>query len=330
MPLHLDHRPQTWDEIAGKDNLDNARRLSKLLASSPEEVPHSYLFCGPPGCGKTTLARITARELGCSDGDYIEMDSAQFRGIETVRSLRQHAQLAPSTGPCRVWLIDECHRLTTDAQEGLLKLLEDTPKHVFLLLATTEPEMLKETLRSRCHRFDVFRLNIYEMIKFLKKAIRREGQDVPKNVLSIIAKSAYGSPRKGLIGLEQVLSVPEEEYLKAAKSIGTEGIESEIRELCQGLIKGKGWKAISEVLSKLENKEDAEKVRRAVLGYAHRVLVGGDSYEAYITLESFQRPTWDMGGWPAITFSCYKVFVEIGTTGEKKRRRKVNEKEETN
>src|SRR5690606_3369465 len=109
------------------------------------DIPHAMLFTGPSGCGKTTLARILRVKLRCSDNDFQEINAADFRGIDSIRSMRQQVGAAPLGGDSRIWLIDEAHSMTADAQNAFLKLLEDTPRHVYFFLATTDPQKLKKT-----------------------------------------------------------------------------------------------------------------------------------------------------------------------------------------
>lgn len=116
--LYQAYRPRTFDEVVG--NKEAIRTLESFIKRDISEVPHAFLFSGPSGCGKTTLARILAKKLGCSDANFVEIDSADFRGIDTIREIRRQMRLAPvGGGSCRVWLIDECHKLTGDAQSAL-------------------------------------------------------------------------------------------------------------------------------------------------------------------------------------------------------------------
>ena len=148
--LHQLYRPESFDEVIG--NEDTIERLKAVLGNEIRR-PHSYLLHGPAGCGKTTLGRIIAKEVGCKGMDFVELDSADFRGIQSVRGIRRQTAYAPMESECRVWLLDEAHALTNDAQTALLKALEEPPSHVYFILCTTMPEKLLPTLRSRCSQY---------------------------------------------------------------------------------------------------------------------------------------------------------------------------------
>ena len=135
--LYKKHRPKTLARVVG--NKSTVEALRSMLEA--RTLPHTLLFHGPSGTGKTTLARIVKNELGCLPTDFHEHNSSDFRGIDFIRELRSKVNLA-AAGPCRVWIIDECHQLTRDAQNAALKILEDTPSHVYFFLCTTDPQKL--------------------------------------------------------------------------------------------------------------------------------------------------------------------------------------------
>ncbi len=144
MGLDLKHRPKSFDRIIG--NEDTVEALESYLTK--KDLNHSFLFTGPSGTGKTTLARIVAGELGCEGMDFTEMNSADFRGIDTIRNIRQQMVFPPMEGKNRGWLLDEAHKLSNDAMNSLLKPLEEPPNHVYFFLATTEPQKLITTIRA--------------------------------------------------------------------------------------------------------------------------------------------------------------------------------------
>ena len=143
--LPIKYRPQYFDEVAG--NKDAVAQCEAILKRSLATIPRSWLFTGPSGTGKTTLARILRYELDCSDADFHEFNTSNTRGIDTIREITSKARLSPMDGKIQVYLLDECHQLTKDAQNALLKALEDTPKHTFFMLCTTNPEKSRSYLR---------------------------------------------------------------------------------------------------------------------------------------------------------------------------------------
>jgi DNA polymerase-3 subunit gamma/tau len=145
MELYHKYRPKNFGRVVGQE--ESVALLKDFLDRG--EFPHTTLFVGPSGCGKTTLARICRDKLGCSDANFVEVNAADDRGIDLPRRLARQAPLAALGGGVRIWLIDEVHQLTSAAQDSFLKLLEDTPEHVYFMLATTDPQKLKKTILTR-------------------------------------------------------------------------------------------------------------------------------------------------------------------------------------
>ena len=302
MSLYLKYRPDSLDKIRG--NADIKASLAGML-SNLEECPHTFLMHGMTGCGKTTIARIIANELGCKGNDYREVDSADFRGIDNVREIRKLSGFKAIDSSCRVWVIDECHKLTNDAQNALLKLLEDTPKHVYIILCTTDPQKLLETIKGRCTQFQVKPLNEVEMYNLLRRIVKNEGETLEKEIYDIIARDSLGRPRNAIQILEQVLRVDPERRAEVAQQAAVEA--SQGIELCRALFKPNGsWKEIARILTGLKDQE-AESVRRMVLGYCQAVLLKTDNYRAAVILEAFIEPFYD-SGFPQLVYACYSVI----------------------
>lgn len=300
MSLYLKYRPEVLSEIRG--NVELVSTLQNMLSDIPS-CPHSFLLHGPTGCGKTTIGRIIANELGCKGNDFREVDSADFRGIDTVREIRKQCLYKALEGSVRVWLIDECHKMTNDAQNALLKILEDTPEHVYFILATTEPQKLLKTIKGRCSQFAVSPLNNQQVIGLVRSVVKKEGESLPKVIYEQIAKSSEGHPRNALQILEQVLNVAEDERLEVSKR--SEERQAEIIELCRALVNRKGWKIISGILVGLKT-EDPESIRRVMLGYCQAILLKKDDTYIGRIMEEFIEPFYNTG-FPGLTYACYAV-----------------------
>ena len=220
MTLYLKYRPQTISEL---DNTSVRVTLTNVLKSG--SVPHAYLFAGPRGTGKTSLARILAKAINCEnpgkDGepcnkcescksitsgtniDVIEMDAASNRGIDDIRILRDGVKLAPAKSKAKVYIIDEAHMLTTEASNALLKTLEEPPAHVYFLMATTNPEKLIETIKSRTTLVPFTKATGEEIARSLKRVIDGEKIKIKDDDLIKLAEISKGSFRDAVKALEQ-------------------------------------------------------------------------------------------------------------------------------
>lgn len=221
--LYRAYRPQKFSEVVGQKHiiktLQNAIKLNK--------VAHAYLFCGPRGTGKTTLAKIMAKALNCQHGpsiepcdeceiclgiqkgmipDVVEIDAASNNGADDIRALRDSVKYLPSVGRYKVYIIDEVHMLSNAAFNALLKTLEEPPKHVVFILATTEPYKLPNTILSRCQRFDFQAISKEDIFKRLRLVAESENVKMSDEVLNQIASSAEGGMRDALSLFDQTIS----------------------------------------------------------------------------------------------------------------------------
>ncbi len=299
LSLYLKYRPQSLDEIMGNEE------VVEVLRSQLEKgtLPRSLLFHGPTGCGKTTLGRIVARELGAKGSDIKEIDAADFRGIDTIREIRKQIAYKPLEGPYQVWILDEVHRATQDAQSALLKTLEDTPSHVYFILCTTDPQKLLPAIRGRCADYQVRTLTDREMRMLLRRVVKAEGESIDKAVYDQITQDSMGHPRNALQILQQVLAVEEDKRLSVAQRASQE--QTEGIELCRALLGGAPWKKVANILSGMKDIE-AEKIRRLVLGYCQSVLLKEANDMAAIIMEEFETPMYDIG-FPGVVLSCYRI-----------------------
>jgi len=270
MPLHIDYRPSSLDEFFGNQAL---KESLESIFSRKSDFPHAFLFHGKTGCGKTTLARIVAKMLKCADSSVQEMNVANFRGIDTVRSIAENCVYMPIEGTNRVYILDEIHRQTKDAKEGLLKLLEDPPPHVYFCLCTTNPEELPDTLKGRCHTYHVKPLKSSEMMALLKSVLKKEKiEDFPESILKAIIRLSEGLPRNALVMLDAVIDMEDEEAaINALSSVSLS--EVEVKDLCQAIMAGESWDAVRKHLANLLIDNEPEKIRQAILGYLTNVLL---------------------------------------------------------
>ena len=218
MTFYLKYRPQKIDEL---DIAEVRESLTRIVASG--RVPHAFLFSGPKGTGKTSAARIIAKIVNCeskarpcnkclqctqinkgSNIDVIELDAASHRGIDDVRLLRDAVKLSPAKASKKVYIIDEVHMLTLEASNALLKTLEEPPEHVMFILATTNPEKLIETIRSRTTNIAFRKATAEEIVRSLSRAVKGEKMKINEESLNEMAGASGGSFRDAVKILEQL------------------------------------------------------------------------------------------------------------------------------
>lgn len=300
MNLYHKYRPKSLDQVRGNEEIIST--LSGMLNNS-KRVTQAYLLHGATGCGKTTIGRIIKSELEVTDNDFYEINSSDFRGIDTIRDIIKKSQYKPIESKYRIYLLDEVHQLTKDAQNGLLKILEDTPKHLIFILCTTDPMKLLKAIKNRCQQFQVKPLEYDEMKRLLRRVAKKEGEKLDSEVMDQIIEDSNGYPRDGLQILEQVLNTDSEDRLKVAKQ--TAALTSESIELCRTLLSSNSWTKIRNILEGLKSQE-AEGIRRHVLGYAQSVLLKKDEVKAGLIMEEFIEPFYHTG-FPQLVLACYLV-----------------------
>lgn len=305
MPLHTDYRPTKLDQVVGNQTTIQALK-THLTKKSPNR---SLLFTGNPGCGKTTLAICIANELDAYDNwNFQLLNAADFRGIDTVREVREAANRTPIGGAkARVWLWDEGHKISVDGQEAMLKLLEDPPKNCWFILATTNPEKLKPTLKRRCTEFRVEPVGDKDLSKLLFNVSRQEKKRLSNELINQIILNSEGSPGIALNLLDKVIDLPPEDAAKAI--IKWKERDQTVINLCRTMLsalkKKASWKDLLEILKELEE-EDHETIRRQVLEYFRKVGIGGDE-SAYLIMSCFRYPYYDTGK-AGLYMSLYETF----------------------
>jgi len=271
-------RPQTFAEIVGQKHV--ARTLQNAIQSG--RVAHAYIFSGARGVGKTTTARILAKALNCAQGptpspcnecdscreiasgsslDVLEIDAASNRGIDQVRELRDMVRYAPAGGRYKVIILDEAHMLTDEASNALLKTLEEPPDKVVFVMATTQPEDLVDTIRSRSQHFHFRALSFAEIVEALGAIASKEALHADPGALAVMARAADGSLRDALSLIEQ-----------ARAYCGTQITEAQVRELL-GVVQAE---ILDELVASIENRS----TERA-LGLVHRLLTEGQNLQQF-------------------------------------------------
>jgi len=235
--IYRKYRPQTFSEVVGQEHI--IKTLTSEITTG--NISHAYLFAGPRGTGKTTMARLLAKAINCLDHssfepcnkcesctdimdgralDLIEIDAASNRGIDEIRDLREIVRFAPAKSKYKVFVIDEAHQLTKEAFNALLKTLEEPPAHAVFILATTEAHKMLPTILSRVQRFDFKKLSLPEIIKKLEMVVKKERIKVDEKALRIIALNSEGFMRDAESMLGQVIA------FSGDKTITVEDVEN--------------------------------------------------------------------------------------------------------
>ena len=274
MTYYLKYRGQTVNEI---DTTSVRVTLTNIISSG--FIPHAFLFSGPKGTGKTSAARILAKMINCESKnspcnkceqcksitngnniDVIEMDAASNRGIDDVRALRDIVKLAPANSKAKVYIIDEAHMLTTEASNALLKTLEEPPSHAYFILATTNPEKLIDTIKSRTTLVPFTKATNEEIKRALKRVITGEKIKIKDEVLEKIVKISKGSFRDAVKNLEQFMS--DESFLN-------KNSEVDIEDFIENLLK----KDIKKTLEVIKKETNIENFTEELLDVLHTKLI---------------------------------------------------------
>jgi DNA polymerase-3 subunit gamma/tau len=285
------YRPQRFEDVVGQEHVTTT--LANAIRSG--RIAHAYLFCGPRGTGKTTLARIFAKALNCTGGpnpefdetdprvkeitegrslDVLEIDGASNNGVEQVRELRDTARFAPASSKFKLYIIDEVHMLSTAAFNALLKTLEEPPAHVKFLFATTDPEKVLPTILSRCQRFDLRRIPAKLIVEHLGKIATQEGVQIDEPALHAIARGADGGMRDAQSTLDQLISFCGTTVVEAdVLSMFGLAARAQLLELAQAILAGDAGPALGLLDQLARSGKDLGRLLGDLLNHFRNLLI---------------------------------------------------------
>jgi DNA polymerase-3 subunit gamma/tau len=284
-------RPKLFKDVVGQEHV--TKTLQNAISSN--RIAHAYLFSGPRGVGKTSVARVFAKAVNCQKGlqtepcgecksckeitanrsiDIIEIDAASNRGIDEIRELRESVKFAPVSGRYKVYIIDEAHMLTMEAFNALLKTLEEPPEHVIFILATTEPHKLPATILSRCQRFDFRMLTRQEIVDRLKEMAKADELPIDDEALSLIAESADGGMRDAESILDQLMSFSGGEIRgdEVSKLLGL-GANHLIDQLVTNILQNKVPESLETLNDLTEHGADLSQCLKKLVSYFRDLMV---------------------------------------------------------
>ena len=322
MALFTKYRPSKFDEMIGNKHVTDA--VKALVAK--KEVPHSWMFTGNSGSGKTTIARIIAKELGASKSGIFEINTSSIRGIDGIRDIISKAQYRVPGSKVSVYILDECHQLTKDAQNALLKVLEDSPAHAYFILATTDPQKLLGTIRTRCEEFKFDPIGTEELVELVADIADQENIKLSDDILVEISTNAAGSPRLALNMLERC-SVVGDNMKEARKLISGLGIDFQVEgeftisgDIFNAMLNNRNarsaWKKIAKILDEevLKANIDVNSVKQGLTSRMGRFLLktaNGGIADAVLILESIQN-MYSNASFIAVMYKVVQAYYNSG------------------
>lgn len=281
--LYLTHRPKFFCEMTGQEAAIST--LEGMVRKG--RTPHTVLFSGGSGVGKTSMARILAASVDCFGDDLVEVNCADFTGVDVVREIRNQINTFAMFGKSRVWIIDEVHSISKAAQQAFLKILEETPDHVYFFLCTTDPGKLLETIRTRCTEIKLSSIPADLLEKRVREVAKKEKIQLTDEVVERITEVSEGSLRKALVLLNQIMYLDSEQ--ERLDAILPSDAKRKATELFYLLLNGKTkWPDVIKLLKSIE--EEPETLRRIVLGCATAEMNKNKNLDkAFLVLVAFEN-----------------------------------------
>jgi len=286
MELYNKYRPKTFDEILGNDD------AIKSIKAELQAGHNSFLFVAEKGCGKTTTAECVARYLGANELNIRMINASNERKIEDIRAIGEELKFTPLENSKLVYIFDECHGLTNDSQDCLLQIIEKSPEWVVFIFATTNPEKLKEALRSRLSLVRFKPLDLDTTYRLLRTVAHKEGVAIDQEILKTVAAESNGSSRNALKRLGQILYLENDDERRNFIKLNPNIDENEDAiELCRALIRTEGWEKYVECMEKIKDdvSTNPEGVRRLVMSYATSVLKKSMNKTAIAMIQAFSN-----------------------------------------
>ncbi len=270
-PFHVRYRPQTLRDVIGQHDVLAA--LKTLLEG--RTIPHSYLFTGPSGVGKTTLARILGKpeSLNILPENVLEIDAATYSGIEDMREIKRHVE-TPSFGSNvkKLLIIDECHTLGAKVWHSWLKIIEEPPEHLYIAFCTTEANRVPKTIKTRCHLFNLQPVSTKEISGLLQEVAFAEQQKIDGPSIRVIASKADGSVRQALVYLSICTAANNKaDVLRILEQV--EELGPVQMQICRAIVANNSFWKVLELIKELED-DNVESVRYLIINYVAKVLLG--------------------------------------------------------
>ncbi len=292
LPLHNKYRPKRFDDLVGQEAI--ATTLKQALITN--RIAPAYLFCGPRGTGKTSSARILARSLNCQNAkqatvepcgecnlcktisngnalDVIEIDAASNTGVDNIRDIIEKSKFAPVQARWKVYVIDECHMLSTAAFNALLKTLEEPPAKVVFILATTDPQRLLPTIISRCQRFDFKHIALLDLLKHLKLIAKTEKINIDEEALLLIAKRSQGGLRDAQSMLDQLSLLPQPIQLESVWELLGEVSEKKLLEITSSIANKEPINLLKLCRESLDDGSEPMAILQGVVGILRDLII---------------------------------------------------------